>query len=150
MIPQIMMDTEIMCEKQWGKKRAAHVLREPSEPPPNRGSSSHEPPYNGTHDCELSCEEYNRTSWGVGAWWTEPASDHHDLATCVDARDLVIQTGSVAVIQPAAKVVKMDEDTVVVSRAWLKTILDTVDRAEVCLSEKLWSCPFKPAPRLRN
>ena len=87
---------------------------------------------------------------GVGAWWTEPASYHYDLAICVDARDLVIQTGKLAVIQPAAKVVKMDEDSVVVSRIWLKSILDCVDRAEVCLSEKLWSCPFKSAPRLRN
>ena len=61
-----------------------------------------------------------------------------------------LQTGKLAVIQPAAKVVKMDEDSVVVSRIWLKSILDCVDRAEVCLSEKLWSCPFKSAPRLRN
>ena len=54
------------------------------------------------------------------------------------------------VMQPAAKVVKLDEDSLVVSRTWLKGVLDCVDRAEVCLSEKLWSCPFKSAPRLRN
>ena len=88
---------------------------------------------------------------GVGAWWTEPASDHHDLAICVNARDLVIETGqSLAVIRSAPKVVQLDEDSVVVSRTWLKSILDCVDRAEVCLSEKLWGCPFKSAPRLRN
>ena len=61
-IDEIMNSVEIVCEEQFqqGKKRLAQPPREPSEPPPYHGSSSH----SGTHVCELSCEEYNRTSWG--------------------------------------------------------------------------------------
>ena len=126
--------SRLTCKAEQASKRR-QLAQPPRDPPPQYSSSSH----SGTHDCELSCGKYNRTSWGgVGAWWTEPASDHHDLAICVNARDLVIETGTLAIIRPAQKVVQLDEDSVVVSRTWLKSILDCVDRAEVCLSEKLW------------
>ena len=61
------------------------------------------------------------------------------MAIWVNARDLVIETGTLAIIRPAQKVVQLDEDSAVVSRTWLKSILDGVDKAEVCLSEKWMS-----------
>ena len=45
---------------------------------------------------------------------------------------LAVERGVVGVVRAPAKVVELNEDAVVVSRTWLKTILDSVDRAEVC------------------
>ena len=45
---------------------------------------------------------------------------------------LAVERGVVGVVRLPPKVVELNEDLVVVSRTWLKTKLDSVNRAEVC------------------